>query len=326
MPINGMGLRSEESSATLRSTPKREDQETRNEEPSIALVTVLFNGKENLTDFFESVARQTVPKLHLYLIDNSPTPDVLEQALIFSEQLSFPVTSHRNEENLGAAAGNNQGIQRAIQDGHDYILLLNNDLYFPEETFQRLLNHAKQRGESILSPKIYNATTGQIWFAGGRMLHQRGINSHRGATHEDRGQFDRVEYVEYAPTTFMLLKADVFRGVGLLDEAYFAYFEDTDFVMRANRMGYRICYCPDATVYHKVSSTTGGKQSNFSLYYLNRNRVYFIRKQYQGLKKARAFLGAAREKWRWYRTADTGQRKIFREAVRDGWRMPVSGT
>ncbi|MEX1211378.1 MAG: glycosyltransferase family 2 protein [Balneolaceae bacterium] len=291
--------------------------------PSIALVTVLYNGMENFPEFFKSLINQSESNLHLYLIDNSPEPDVMRQALELAMPLPFPVTSHRNQENRGAAEGNNQGIRMALEAGHDYILLLNNDLVFPPETIQTLLSHAEQREESIWVPKFYYAGTNRLWYAGGRMLHNRGINSHRGATHEDDGQYDWMEHVEYAPTTFMLLKSEVFRHVGLLDEAYFAYFEDTDFVMRARRKGHEICYCPDAVVHHKVSSTTGGKQSDFSLYYLNRNRVYFIRKQYRGYAKWRAFLGAARERYRWYRTADPHERSKARKAWSDGFRMRI---
>jgi len=70
-----------------------------------------------------------------------------------------------------------------------------------------------------------------------------------------------------------------------MDESYFVYYDDTDFIYRAVNKGYKIFYMPDLEVMHKVSSSTGGSESLFTIYYTNRNRVYFLRKNFKGVKK-----------------------------------------
>jgi GT2 family glycosyltransferase len=88
----------------------------------------------------------------------------------------------------------------------------------------------------------------------------------------------------------MLLDSAVFAEIGMMDERYFVYYDDSDFVWRMSRHGLRIRYAPNAVVLHKVSTSTGGELSPFSLYYTNRNRLYFIRKNLSGMQKAVAFL------------------------------------
>jgi GT2 family glycosyltransferase len=297
---------------------------TDDRDPLLGMVTVLYQGMENLPGFFESLAAQTYKNTRLYLIDNSPGEDILQEAKrLMTLHGIGPVTFHRNDQNEGAARGNNQGIELALADGCEYLLLFNNDIEFPADTIRSTIAHAVTAGENLVAPKIYFAGTNLLWMAGGRMLDNRGINSHRGIRQEDTGQFDQIEYVGYAPTTFLLFRREVFDTVGRIDESYFAYFEDTDFVVRALRMGYKISYFPHAVVHHKVSSTTGGKESLFSIYYLNRNRIYFIRKHYRGLQKLRALVNVAREKWPWYRKSGKEQRRRFRTAIWDGFRVRV---
>jgi hypothetical protein len=73
-----------------------------------------------------------------------------------------------------------------------------------------------------------------------------------------------------------------------MDEQYFVYYDDTDFVWRLAQLGIRIRFVAAAVVLHKVSSSTGGGDSPFSVYYTNRNRVYFARKNLRGLQRLTA--------------------------------------
>ena len=119
--------------------------------------------------------------------------------------------------------------------------------------------------------------------AGGKMIHNKGIINHVGDGEEDSSKFNNPQYFDYAPTCFMLIKNEIFRKIGLIDEKYFVYYDDTDFIYRAVKDGNRIFYMPNLVILHKVSSSTGGNESSFSIYYSNRNRIYFIRKNYKGL-------------------------------------------
>ena len=70
-----------------------------------------------------------------------------------------------------------------------------------------------------------------------------------------------------------------------MDENYFVYYDDTDFIYRAVKAGYKIFYMPTLEVMHKVSTSTGGAESLFTIYYTNRNRIYFLRKNFKGFNK-----------------------------------------
>ena len=249
-------------------------------EPKIGLVTVLYNGIEVLEGFFKSLSNQRYKNFVLYVIDNSPNEIALDEAKILANKFNIQSEFIYNNANLGVAKGNNQGIELALKNNCDYILLLNNDIEFDENTIYDMLQYAKEKNESIVVPKIYYHGTNNLWMAGGYISKLKGISPHRGDKEEDFGQYDNIEYINYAPTCFMLIKKEVFENVGLMDEKYFVYYDDTDFIWRTNKKGYKIVYFPKCKIQHKVSFSTGGGESIFSIYYTTRNRVYFIKKNF----------------------------------------------
>lgn len=289
----------------------------------VGLVTVLYNSPDVLPDFFESLANQNFADYWLYVIDNSPDDVPINTARELAQKWQMAnVTFVRNEQNLGVATGNNQGIKRALDAGSDYVLLLNNDIVFPDTALLgNLVQHAEATGQPLIVPKIFFHDSGKIWCAGGNIDRQRGTTTHRGEGEADRGQYEQVETTDYAPTCFMLIKSAVFSAVGLMDEKYFVYYDDTDFVWRAQGAGYRITYWPFGQVWHKVSSSTGGYLSPFSVYYSERNRIYFIRKNFRGPAKIRAlvfYLATRPFKWRLF--SRSLRPRLF-AAVIDGFKL-----
>ena len=254
-------------------------------EPKIGLVTVLYNGIEVLDGFFESLAKQTYKNYTLYVIDNSPDDLTIDEAKRLADKFEIDSIFINNNDNFGVAKGNNQGIKKALEDDCDYVLLLNNDIEFNENTISVMINYAIKNNESILVPKIYYYGTNKLWMAGGYISKLKGTSPHRGDGEDDHGQYDTIEYINYAPTCFMLISKTVFDKVGMMDEKYFVYYDDTDFVWRANKSGFSILYYPLAIVKHKVSFSTGGAESTFTIYYANRNRIYFIKKNFSTLGK-----------------------------------------
>jgi GT2 family glycosyltransferase len=289
----------------------------------VGLVTVLYNSVDVLPDFFASLANQRFSDYWLYVIDNSPDEGPIDAARKLARQWQMAhVTFVRNDRNLGVATGNNQGIKLALDAGSAYVLLLNNDIVFPDaDLIGNMVAHADATGQAMMVPKIFFHDSGHIWCAGGQIDRQRGTTTHRGEGEQDRGQYDRVETTNYAPTCFMLIKSAVFHAVGLMDEKYFVYYDDTDFVWRAQAAGYGITYWPAGQVWHKVSSSTGGYMSPFSVYYSERNRIYFIRKHFRGAAKIRAlafYLATRPLKWRLF--SRSLRPRLF-AAVVDGFRM-----
>lgn len=290
----------------------------------VGIVTVLYNSDAVLPDFFASLALQHEVPFRLYVIDNSSSDSGTQLSRELAQQCGIDVRVLFNNANLGVAKGNNQGIDMALADGCSHVLLANNDTKFGPGTLRELLAALSEKRELACTPKImYHDEPDRLWYGGGHINAWTMRTPHYGMRRIDQGQLDYQRHVNYAPTCFMLLDASVFDRIGLMDEQFFVYYDDTDFVWRLNGGGLRICYVPTAVVLHKVSSSTGGDRSPFSVYYLNRNRVYFIRKNLQGLQKTVAmgyFLATRLPQLG--RMPASLSRRGWRGVV-DGFRMPL---
>lgn len=258
--------------------------------PFVGIVTVLYNSDDVLPGFFESLAAQKKPhNFRLYVIDNSAVDSGSRLSDALARRHNIEVHIHFNNANVGVAKGNNQGIELALADGCKQVLLANNDTEFGPDTLKLLQDALAVGNELAATPKImYHNEPNRIWYGGGHINAWVMRTPHYGIGQIDHGQCDEARYVSYAPTCFMLIDTTVFKSVGRMDEQYFVYYDDTDFVWRLTSSGVRIRYVPNAVVLHKVSSSTGGGDSPFSVYYTNRNRVYFICKNLHGLQRVMA--------------------------------------
>lgn len=290
----------------------------------IGIVTVLYNSDDVLPGFFSSLGKQEGVRYRLYVLDNSPTDSGTRISEALAAEHGVDAVCVFNNANLGVAKGNNQGIEMALKDGCTHVLLANNDTEFGPTTIVGLWRALDGGRERAVTPKIYYYEGEKlIWYGGGHINAWLMRSPHYGDRQTDRGQLDHQKYVDYAPTCFMLLDRTVFDKVGLMDERYFVYSDDTDFIWRMHRQGLRIRYEPGSLVLHKVSSSTGGGLSPFSLYYTNRNRIFFIRKNLRGLQKAFALAYVMAT-----RVPQLGRlpKKLSERGwagVRDGFTMPL---
>ena len=290
-------------------------------EPKIGLVTVLYNSIEVLEDFFQSLGNQSYKNFILYVIDNSPNDEVINEAMRLSDKFSINSVFINNNANLGVAKGNNQGIQESLKNDCDYVLLLNNDIEFSKNTIKDLVDYTVTNDESIIVPKIHYHNTNIIWTAGGCISKLKGTSPHRGELEVDVGQYENIEYVNYAPTCFMMINKKVFEKVGLMDEKYFVYYDDSDFIYRTNENGYKIVYFPKAVVGHKVSVSTGGSESLFFIYYVTRNRIYFIRKNLPFIYKLISLPYFFFTRMVKYKSYNQEQRKTLIKAIKDSFKL-----
>lgn len=247
--------------------------------PKLGLVTVLYNTPSVLNDFFYSLSLQDYTNYHLYVIDNSTSSESLELSKALSEKYSISCSFiDNNGNNLGVAEGNNQGIKAALEDKSDYILLLNNDLLFDDESIITNLVIEAEKGNDIISPVILSYPGKKIWYAGGYFNEFKGIAPHLHVALTFNSKLKLDKDYSYAPTCFLLISKNVFDKIGYMDKKYFAYYDDTDFLYRAYSNKYFVRLLSSTVIYHKVSVSTGGALSFFGAYYLTRNRIYFCRK------------------------------------------------
>ncbi|CAI8201927.1 MAG: Uncharacterised protein [Cryomorphaceae bacterium] len=252
----------------------------------IGLVTITYNSADVLRPFLACVWKQTHSNLILYVIDNASADATLS---MLDNEKDIRLQVVKNVKNLGVAKANNQGIRQAFLDGCDQVLIINNDVEFESTLIEKLIKIQIEEKCSLVTPKMmYYDNPKHIWYAGSWFIKKNGyLPLHRGMKELDEGQYNKTIDVEYAPTCCLLAKKEVFQDVGLMDEKYFVYFDDTDFSYRVWKDGrHRMLYCPNVEFYHKVGSLTNSFQKdakkifrgNFFLQQTTKNHIYFLKK------------------------------------------------
>jgi GT2 family glycosyltransferase len=192
-------------------------------------------------------------------------------------------------ENLGYAGGNNLGIRHALQRGAQYICLLNNDVRVSLGFLTPLLEALDLNAATgVTTPLITSEkNVDQIWALGVAVDWRSGTVSrlHVGETVSDWQSRDVFE-VDLAQGAAMIFKRQVVEQIGLLDEAYYLYYEEADWCLRAREAGYRILAVPASRVWHQVSATLG-ETSPVVDYYMLRNHLRLIDLHWSGLHRWR---------------------------------------
>ena len=243
----------------------------------VGVVTVTYNAASFLPGFMKSCAAQTHSSFTIYCHDNLST-DGTQAALAEFNDPFLQLTL--NGSNLGYAAANNHAIRQALHDGCEWILLLNNDTTFHPTLFAGLIAAARQSKWSAVVPKVlFDQPTDHLWFAGGHFNRLKGhTGAHVGYGELDQGQHDSSCRIDFAPMCCMLIHRSVFDAVGLLDEAFFVYYEDTDYCWRMREHRIALGYWPHESLVHLVGGSTGGIDSPFTSFMAARNRLFFIKK------------------------------------------------
>jgi GT2 family glycosyltransferase len=244
--------------------------------PKIFIVTLNWNNYKDTSQCLSSLRGIDYPNHQVVLVDNASSDGSVGKI-----GGSFPeITLIKNANNLGFAEGNNVGIRYALDQGAEYVLLLNNDTIVRPDFLSKLLQPAlADPNIGVLGPKIYLDNSSVIWFAGGKLNKATGVTFHVGEGQFDRGQLNDPLDMDFASGCAMLIKCDVFEKCGLLDKDYYHSYEDADFCIRAKGTGIKIEYVPQSIVYHKLARSSGGRRSAFYLYYRTRNHLLFKQKR-----------------------------------------------
>ena len=249
----------------------------------VGIIISNYNGWPDTIRCLNSLREQSCRDFRIYLVDDASTDGSAEhlQQNLQGQDVFLPQTN-----NLGFAAAYNLGMRRALQDGADAVLLLNNDTVCAPDMVEQLLKETPPGAVSC--PKmLFMNPPDTIWFAGGTLNRRT-----RGVTHEGGHQKDGPAYSRKKPVSFItfccvLLPRAVIEQVGYLDETLFMYCEDVDYCTRLADAGIPLWYIPKAKLWHKAGATAGGM---LSVYYITRNTLYLTCK---GKSRAYARLKAA---------------------------------
>lgn len=238
--------------------------------PELAVVLINYNNEDDTIPCLQSLKHQNLEDFLTIVVDNASEANSYRTLV---EQFDFPVFL-RNEENRGFTGGNNTGIEYALEEGVKWVLLLNNDTEVDSTFLEDILTEAEDLppDAGVIGPTVHTYETREVWSAGGIIHPWTGRTSHR--TGNNNGY--RKGLVDYVVGAAMLVRADVFEEIGLLDDDFFIYYEETEFCQRARRKGWCIWYVPISGVYHKEQ--TQYTYSSFREYYFTRNRWIFVKK------------------------------------------------
>ena len=248
------------------------------QECKLSIITINYNGLNDTCALIESIPFND--KMEVIVVDNASDNQEAEQI-----SNRFPLVKViKSDKNLGFAGGNNLGIKASKGK---YLFLINNDTYFKDFNIHSLIDRLNSDPNiGIVCPKIKFAWPPQpIQFAGYTPLSKITIrNQAIGFEEEDHGQYEIAHPTPYAHGAAMLIKREAIDKVGLMPECYFLYYEELDWSMMFTRAGYQIWYEPKCTIFHKESQATG-QNSPLRTYYITRNRLRLVKRNYQGVTK-----------------------------------------
>ncbi len=260
--------------------------------PNVGIVISNYNGWQDTVQCLESLQKQTYRDFEIILLDDASTNDSVQQ---LQKHLTENTVFLPQEANVGFAAANNVGMRRALADGCDWVLLLNNDTVAAPDFLETLLRETP--AGAVSCPKmLFLDPPDEIWFAGGELDRATGKVRHLGGHEKDGPAFAEKKQVSFITFCCVLLPRQVIEQVGFLDETLFMYCEDVDYCIRLADAGVPLWFLPDARIWHKAGGSAGGM---LSVYYITRNTLYLTCKgKSKGYIRARTLpvliAGAAR--------------------------------
>lgn len=249
----------------------------------ISIITVNYNGVQDTCALIDSIPFNE--NMEVIVVDNASK---VNEASLIAHQYPY-IKTIRTEKNLGFAGGNNLGIKEA--KGR-YLFLINNDTIFKDFYIQQLIDRLESsQNIAIVCPKICFAWgTNPIQFAGYTPLAKISVrNKAIGFGEDDHGQYETPHPTPYAHGAAMLIKREALVKVGMMPEDFFLYYEEIDWSMMFSHAGYEIWYDPSCTIYHKESQSTG-QNSSLRTYYITRNRLLLVKRNWHGIYKCLAFF------------------------------------
>ncbi|MFI5333567.1 MAG: glycosyltransferase family 2 protein [Chlamydiales bacterium] len=239
--------------------------------PLIYIVILNWNGRRDTLECLTSVAKIDYPRFAVLVVDNGSTDDSV--ALIRTQ---FPhIALMETGKNLGFAEGNNVGIQEALRQGADAVLLLNNDTLVDPQIlsgFSKTMTEHPEAGIFGATIFLYDERDRLDHF-GGNWNRRRAAFDFVGFRAKEHAKESLV--LDYVCGAAILIRREVFAKIGLLEPRYFLIWEEADFCFSAKRAGFLSRTSPDAFLWHKVSASFTGKKPH-TTYYWWRNRLLWI--------------------------------------------------
>jgi len=250
----------------------------------IASIILTWRKFEDTKACIESLLLSSLKINNIIIVDNASNDDSWEKLKkTYKDNPNIYFIS--NSANLGFAKGINIGIKYALKIHVDYIVLLNQDTVVDSEFVSECIKFMKNRPQvGIVGPRIYYFEKPEkIWHSGGYFSKLRS-----NVVIPEKNKFDKIcdnnpKKVRFLSGCALFVRREVFKIVGMFDETYFFYDEDTDFSFRVEKANFELWYLPKAKVWHKIGDISKERTSSFVMYHRARSHIILLKKNFSKL-------------------------------------------
>jgi GT2 family glycosyltransferase len=213
--------------------------------PGVTIILVTWNAASHIRRALDSIHGLSYPAacIRTVVVDNASRDGTI--GIVWA---SYPwVTALAQRVNWGYAAGSNAAMRSYPAD---YFALVNPDVELHPDWLSCLIA-AMEADPSlgVVGGKIYYGNRTVLQHVGG-MIRDNALTYHLGSGETDRGQYDTASDVDYIMGAAFVTRGDLMCRLGYLPEAYFLYFEETEYCLKVRNAGYRVAYVPSAIAYH----------------------------------------------------------------------------
>ncbi len=245
--------------------------------PLVYVIVLNYRMREQVIECLRSLSHLNYSNYRIVLVDNG-SKDGIEEAV----RREFPaIAVIQTGANPGYTGGNNAGIKFALDNGADYVLIVNPDTVTINPSFvDEMVDYAESHPEvGIAGPRVFLRERGKVQntvlFAPG--LWRNAVNWFRYRMNPQSLEFSRDEVIEAEVLNgvCLLVRAECLRQIGLFDENIFMYIEDADMDYRARQQGWQVKYLPIDSVIHR-QKREGYQMTGLASFLLRRNSVYYL--------------------------------------------------
>jgi hypothetical protein len=237
--------------------------------PKVSIIILNWNGLKDTIECLESLKKITYPNYEVIVVDNGSRGN---DADILEEKYGDYIKVIRNKENLGFAGGNNIGIKYALKRGSEFFLILNNDVVVEKNFLEFLVEDLLENEKiGIIGPANYNYYRPEEIISLGRK-----INYWKGSA-IDLYSPKNLTKIDSLVGCCLLFKKEVIDKIGFFYEPYFLNFEETEYCLRAKKVGFKIASQPNSKIWHKVGGVLN-KTPALTNYYYYRNKLLFMKR------------------------------------------------
>lgn len=234
---------------------------------NLCIILINYNGYDAMNQILQRFYVSNISMDNIVVVDNCSSDGSRNLLSKLKKKLNFILLMA--DENLGFAAGNNIGINYALQNGYKYIALLNSDLSFDTTIFTSMLNFLDGNSDvGIVGPSLWNQH--KLVNAGNKISYTK-IGYDNSILVNNK---EKIIDCDFLIGAFLVVRASALKQVGLMPECYFLNYEETEWELSFKKSGYRICCLKELRAQH-IGGQSIGKINGMQVYFLRRNIVMF---------------------------------------------------